>query len=127
VERIRGARLELRDEMQIEGARVVVLGVDEQPSAADRLVEGHETRNDIGQEAGAEATSFVTFVDAEAGEQCDRLWIPTCPAANARRRVRDGHLSHAPRVVRDDVVIAVSGDDKDLGRSGRRGLTGVSA
>lgn len=120
MQRICRTRLQLGDEVEIERAGIIVLGMNEEPAAADRLVESNEPEDDVGEECSAEALTFVAFVDAETCEKRDRLRISSGASTHPRGYVGECDLSHAPPVVRDDVVAVVFGDDEDLGRASGR-------
>lgn len=120
MQRISWARLQFRDEMEIERTRFIVLGMNEEPAAADRLVKGNEPEDDVGEECGPEALAFVAFVDAETCEERDRLRIPSGASTHPRGYVCKCNLRHAPPVVCDDIVAVVFGDYEDLGRASSR-------
>jgi hypothetical protein len=126
VQRIRRARLEFGEEVEIEGASMLVFGMDEEPAASDLVVERNEPEDDVREKSGTKATAFVVFVDAETGKERDRLRISSGAATHPRRRISEGDLSHAPPVVRDDVVVIVFGDDEDLRSTRGRRLACVA-
>jgi hypothetical protein len=72
VELVGRARSEPGDEVQVEVACIVGLGVDEQASAADVLIGVEEPGDDIAEQASLKSSALVVDVDAEAGEQRDQ-------------------------------------------------------
>ena len=90
VQRIRWTRLKLWDEVQIEVACVLALGMDEQASAADGLVERYKPTDDVRQQSRSEVATLVVGIDAQA---CSLHSTP-CPW---RRRSRGpGVMGNGP-------------------------------
>ena len=99
-----GAREQLGDEMEVEVAGVVGLGVDEQAATADLVAQIDEPGDHVGEQPGAEAVALVLDVDAEASEQGDGLGVAAGALAESCRSRLEVELRHAPGVVGDDLA-----------------------
>ncbi len=79
MQRVGGAVFELRDEVPVEGAGGVGLGVDEERPAPDFIGESDHPEEDVLEQGGAEPPAFVADVHAEAGEEGDGLRVAPPP------------------------------------------------
>jgi hypothetical protein len=75
------AGLELGYEVKVEISRLFGLGVDEKAPATDVVGELDQPGEDVLEQAGPEPVALVVDVDAEPGQQSDRLRVPTRPLA----------------------------------------------
>lgn len=62
------AGCQLGDQVEVEGAGLVRLSVDEEATAANVLADVEQPGDGISEEAGTEPSSLVVGVDAETGE-----------------------------------------------------------
>lgn len=74
---VRRARIQSRNEVEIEVACVGCLGVDEQSSTPDLFLDREKAFHDIREESGAKSPAFVFDVDTQTSKQRNGLWIAT--------------------------------------------------
>ena len=108
VEVVRGAGLELRDEIEIEIARFDRLCVNEQATAADGGGEFEEPGEHILEWSGCQSSAFVFYVDTESSEESNRLGIPSGALAESFRALTGPYPRHAPCVVGDHLFCSCS-------------------
>ena len=108
------ALLELGDQVEVEGACLVTLGVDQQAPASDRLSDEQPPSDDITQEASAEAHPFVSSIDAQSSQQGD--WLGAAPGTlgEPRRGISHIELGHRPGVVRNNPATVIVGPNWTL-------------
>lgn len=122
---VRRTGRELGDEMEVEVTSLAGLRMNQEAPTADAVSEAKQSRDDVHQEAGTEPATFMRLGDTQTREQRDGLRVPARTLAQTAGRRRDIELSHAPRVVRDDSMVAVFADDEDPGRAACRRLASV--
>jgi hypothetical protein len=71
------AGLELGYEVEVEIWRLLGFGVNEQAPATDVVGELDQADEDVLEQAGPEPVALVVDVDAEPGQQSDRLRVAT--------------------------------------------------
>ena len=114
-----GARLELGYEMNVEVAGVGGFGVDEQASTTDAVRELGEPSEDVLEHPGSKSRAFVVGIHAESSEESYRLGIAAGALAYPAGDRLPVELGHTPRVIGDDSVAVVLGDDEDSRRADR--------
>ncbi len=115
-------RLELRDQMQVEGSGVVGFGVNQQAPAADSPSRSRRSPHDVCQESCPQPLPFVAGRHSEPREQCDRLRTLAGTGAQPVGRVAGGNARHAPGVVSDHLDAVGGRDHEHPCRAGRMGL-----
>ena len=87
MKRVGGRLLAAWDEMKVEAARLLTLSVDKKASASDLRAKFGHLADDILEQPGPQAPSFVCNINAQAGEKRNRLWVPPCTLAKPLRSV----------------------------------------
>lgn len=127
MESVSGARFEFGNEVQVEVAGLIRLGMDEQTATANVVAEAHEARDHIREQSRAEAVAFVGSIDTESCEQCHGLGIAASTFTNSGWGCFEVELRHAPSVISNNDAAALCRDDEHAGGAGGRGLVGVIA
>ncbi len=127
MEFVGGAWLELGYEMKVEVAGIGGFGVYKQASTANVVGEFNEAGKDVLEHSGAKTCTLVVEVYAEASQQSDWLGIAAGTLAHPVGGRRCVQLGHTPRVIGNDLVAAVLGDDEDSRRAGPCRLPRVPA
>jgi len=83
------ARFQTRDQMKVELARLIGFDVNEKTPTPDLIADFHKPRDDILQQAGPEATTLVSLINAESRKQRHGLRITTSAFPQARGCVLD--------------------------------------
>lgn len=85
MQRVRGAGLEIRDEVLVEGARFLRLCMNQQGTAADLAGDLQEAQQHVTKQGGAQAPAFVALVNAEPRQEGDGLRVPACALFESER------------------------------------------
>lgn len=107
------ASLEFGDEMEVEVAGLLGLGVDEQAPAADLVGQLDQAGEDVSEQPSAQPSKFVVHIHSDTGQENDRREIAPCSLAQPIGSVSRVDLGHAPGVEGEDPVIPVLGDHVD--------------
>lgn len=107
------ARLEVGYEVEVEGPSLFGLGVHEQAATTDVLRELDKPDEEVLQQGRPQSPALVIHIDAQPGEDGDRLGIAASSFAEALRRGLGVNLGHAPGVVGNNSVTAAFSDDED--------------
>lgn len=117
-------RHELGNEVEIERASLIRLGVDQQAAASDLRTKVRDAEDHIPNESGADPSTLVALVHAEPCEECHRLRVSAGTLLHPSRGVIDMNARHPPGEVASDVPDR-RGCDEHLGRAGEVRLEGV--
>lgn len=101
---VRWARLELRHQVPIEVSGIRGFCVYQESTTSDICADDDGAGDDILKHPGSKSATNMSKVDGEPSEQRNRLRVLTGSLACPGRCRSDAERSHAPRVVRDDVI-----------------------
>ena len=88
MEVVGGAGFEFWYEVQVEILRLWCLSMHQQTATADPIRQLEQSGGHVLQEARAQTVPFVVGIDSEAGQQGDRLGIPSAPLEHAESLLR---------------------------------------
>ena len=118
-----GARLKFRDQMLVKASGSLGFGMNQQAAAADLSADRGGAKDDVFQQARAQAVTLMFCVDSKPSQQRDWLWVATATFKQACWCVGSVDVCHGPGVVGADGVAVVWCGYKNACIPGSHGLT----